>query len=68
MRAAETFIREHEDRLPDELVPANATQRAVLAVELHEAFTGQPLEGGVEVLLASLVRRGVEQSGSSSGS
>ena len=68
VRAAETFIREHEDRLPDELVPANATQRAVLAVELHEAFTGQPLEGGVEVLLASLVRRGVEQSGSSSGS
>ncbi len=68
VRAAETFIREHEDQLPDELVPANATQRAVLAVELHEAFTGQPLEGGVEVLLASLVRRGVEQSGSSSGS
>ena len=68
VRAAATFIREHEDQLPDELVPANATQRAVLAVELHQAFAGEPLEGGLEVLLASLVRRGVEQSGSSSGS
>ena len=68
VRAAETFIREHEDQLPDELVPANATQRAVLAVELHRAFVGRPLEGGLAVLLASLVRRGVEQSGSSSGS
>ena len=34
----------------------------------YQAFVGEPLERGLEVLLASLVRRGVEQSGSSSGS
>jgi Fe-S-cluster containining protein len=68
LRAAAAFVREHEDSLPDEMVPATATQRAVLAIELHDASRGRPLEDGVEVLLSSLVRRGVEQSGSSSGS
>ena len=68
VRATATFVREHEDLLPDELVPANPTQRAVLAIELHDASRGRALEDGVEVLLSSLVRRGVEQSGSSSGS
>ena len=43
-----TFVREHEDRLPDDVVPANATQLAVLAIEVHDAFLGQPLEGELD--------------------
>jgi hypothetical protein len=66
--AAATFLREHEDLLPEDAVPANATQRAVLAIEVHDAFLGEPLEPALDVLLPLLVRRGVEQSGSSSGS
>lgn len=37
-RAAARFAREHEDLLPEDVVPANATQRAVLAIRLHDAF------------------------------
>ena len=36
--AAARFVRERGDRLPEGVAPANATQRAVLAVRLHEAF------------------------------
>ncbi len=38
VRAAATFIREHEDLLPEGTVPANGTQHAVLALRLHDAF------------------------------
>jgi Fe-S-cluster containining protein len=38
VRAAATWIREHGDLLPEGAAPANATQHAVLAIELHEAF------------------------------
>jgi hypothetical protein len=38
VRAAATFLDEHADLLPDGAVPTNATQRAVLAIELHDAF------------------------------
>jgi Fe-S-cluster containining protein len=41
VRAAAAFVREHEDLLPDDVVPANATQRAVLAIEVHDAFLGR---------------------------
>jgi hypothetical protein len=68
VRAAATFVRDHKDRLPPDVVPANATQLAVVAIEVHKAFLGQPLEPELDVLLPWLVRRGVEQSGSSSGS
>lgn len=40
VRAAATFVREHEDVLPDGAVPVNATQHAVLAIRLHDAFLG----------------------------
>jgi hypothetical protein len=36
--AASTFLKAHADLLPDGAVPTNATQLAVLAVEIHEVF------------------------------
>lgn len=38
VRVAARFVREHEDLLPEGAVPTNSTQRAVLAVHLHDAF------------------------------
>ena len=38
VRAAARFGREREDLLSDGAVPSNATQRAVRAIEMHEAF------------------------------
>jgi Fe-S-cluster containining protein len=38
VRAAATFVQDHEDVLPEGVAPANAVQRAVLAIRLHEAF------------------------------
>jgi Fe-S-cluster containining protein len=38
VRAAATYVREHDDLLPKQVVPTNATQRAVLAIQLHDAF------------------------------
>jgi Fe-S-cluster containining protein len=38
VRAAATFVRERADFLPDGSVPANATQLAVLAIEIHDTF------------------------------
>jgi Fe-S-cluster containining protein len=48
VQAAARFVRERADELPEGAAPANATQHAVLAVRLHEAFlrhddaTGRP--------------------------
>ncbi len=39
VRAAAAFVRERADLLPPETVPVNATQHAVLAIELHGVFT-----------------------------
>ena len=36
--AASTFLKEHGDVLPKGAVPTNATQMAVLAIEIHEVF------------------------------
>ena len=38
VKAAAAFVREHRDALPPERVPANATQLAVLAIEMHAGF------------------------------
>jgi Fe-S-cluster containining protein len=38
VRAAAAYVREHTDVIPKERVPANATQLAVLAIEIHDAF------------------------------
>jgi Fe-S-cluster containining protein len=41
IRAAAAFLVEHAGLLPDGSAPTNATQRAVLAVELHDTFLGR---------------------------
>ncbi len=46
VRAAATFLHEHTDLLPDGRVPANTTQLAVLAIELHDAFLRRDGETG----------------------
>ena len=38
VRAAATFLREHPGLLPDDRVPANETQLAILAVEHHDDY------------------------------
>jgi len=38
VRAAAAFLVEHGDELPEGSVPASDTQRAVLAIEIHETF------------------------------
>jgi hypothetical protein len=38
VRAAARFVDEHADRLPPGTVPANTTQQAVLAIEIHGDF------------------------------
>jgi Fe-S-cluster containining protein len=38
--AAATYLQDRRDRLPEGTVPANPTQLAVLAVEVHDAFLG----------------------------
>jgi hypothetical protein len=40
VRAAATFLEHYADALPPGVAPVTATQRAVLAVELHETFLG----------------------------
>jgi Fe-S-cluster containining protein len=45
VRAAAAYISEHPDRLPEGVAPVTATQRAVLAVEIHGEFLGpSPVE------------------------
>ncbi|MDQ1373605.1 MAG: uncharacterized protein QOJ09_943 [Actinomycetota bacterium] len=51
LRAAARFVRERHDLLPDGAVPANATQRAVLAVRLQEVFVGRDEETGRAVVV-----------------
>ena len=44
VRAAATFLQEHTDLLPSGTAPTNATQLAVLAIELHDLFLGRDKE------------------------
>ncbi len=46
VRAAAEFVRERRDRLPSDALPANTTQLAVLALELHDAFLHHDAETG----------------------
>jgi Fe-S-cluster containining protein len=50
VRAAAVFIRDHEDQLPESIVPVNATQRAVLAIRVHDAFLRDEGEAGRRVI------------------
>ena len=45
--AAAAFVREHRDLIPKQRVPSNATQLAVLAIEVHADFL--PGDADVEV-------------------
>lgn len=40
VRAAATFVRQHQGLLPADAAPANQTQLAVRAIEVHDAFLG----------------------------
>jgi hypothetical protein len=65
VRAAARFVHEHAALLPDGAAPTNATQRAVLAIELHDVFLRRDEETGQttvvdpdrHVVLAELLRR-----------
>lgn len=65
VRAAARFIDEHAELLPGRSVPTTATQRAVLAVEIHNAFLDEDDVSGLasavdhpepEVVVAELTR------------
>jgi Fe-S-cluster containining protein len=49
VRAAAAYVQARAEVLPDGRPPANATQRAVLAVRLHEAFLGEDPDTGAPV-------------------
>jgi hypothetical protein len=55
IRAAATFLRRHAPELPDAVAPANATELAVRAVEIHELFVGHG-EPGVDAVTSVLSR------------
>lgn len=59
LRSAAAFLTEHGDDLPAGAVPANATQRAVLAVDIHELFLAsqEPTVEAVAVAIAGRRRR-----------
>jgi uncharacterized protein len=65
VRAAATFLRDHAGSLPERSVPSDATQLAVLAIELHEDFlrrdegTGETtvVDPDLEVIRVELIRR-----------
>src|SRR3984957_10470899 len=65
VRAAARFLDAHADLLPAEARPANATQRAILALEIHGLFLGRDDAAGPtrvvdphpEVVRRAVVRR-----------
>ena len=44
VRAAARYLAEHPESLPDGAAAPTATQRAVLAIEMHEVFLADPLD------------------------
>jgi Fe-S-cluster containining protein len=65
VRAAARFLQDHEDLLPEGSAPTNPTQRALLALEVHDAFLrhdsetacATPITPDVDDLRAILTRR-----------
>lgn len=51
VRAAAAFLRERADELPAGVLPANPTQLAVLAVEIHEVFLGRDEATGAATVI-----------------
>jgi len=62
VRAAARFLAAHAPELPDGSVPVNATQRAGLALEIHEHFLAAGAGGGREVVepAVAVVRAALE--------
>ena len=50
VRAAAVFIRRHADSLPAAAAPANTTQLAVSAIEVHDAFIEHDQNGGTSII------------------
>jgi len=48
--AAAKFLTEHDDLFPDGVVPSTATQRAVLAIEIHDVFLRRDATGEAELV------------------
>lgn len=59
LRTAARFVRERRDELPDDVAPVTATQQAVLAVWIHEAFVGHDDATGRPVVVAEPERGAV---------
>lgn len=57
VRAAARFVGEHDGALPAAVVPVNATQHAVLAIPLHDAFVGPEDDPDADMLRALLASR-----------
>ena len=57
VRAAAAFIDRHPEILPEGATPMSPTQRAVLAVEIHELFLGDDRPAS-EAVGAVIARRG----------
>jgi uncharacterized protein len=62
VRAAAAFVREQPRALPPGTVPLNATQHAVLAVQIHGAFLG-PGNPDAEAVRAEVRRQTATRSG-----
>ncbi|MDQ4097974.1 MAG: hypothetical protein M3144_08930, partial [Actinomycetota bacterium] len=62
VRAAARFLREHRDLFPEAGVATDATQFAVLAIEIHGLFLGED-DPDPDVVRAEVLRRVQRQSG-----
>lgn len=57
VRAASAYLRDHADQLGAGSVPTTATQRAVLAIEIHDLFTHNEPPSAHDVQVAITNRR-----------
>jgi hypothetical protein len=51
VRAAATFLARQQEVAPEAMAPMNATERAVLAIEVHHAFLGRDETTGETVVV-----------------
>jgi Fe-S-cluster containining protein len=58
IQTAAAFLLKHKDKLPVEFNPSNATQYAILAVQLHESFLFRNKKSGEQRLFSMLDRLG----------
>jgi Fe-S-cluster containining protein len=66
VQAAAAFLRDHAGRLPNGTVPTTPTQRAVLAIQVHDVFLGVDAETGAPIVVgpdAAAVGEAVRRAG-----